>query len=386
MKMKLIKNGILFTMEKPESEKMDLLIDHGKIVKIEKEITVHDDVEVIDVKGCHVYPGFIDAHCHLGMEESSIGFEGSDINEMSHPITPHMRAIDGLNPMDETLRQAYEGGVTSVCSGPGSANVIGGSFVVYKTCGNCIDDMIVKFPAAMKCAFGENPKRVYAQKDMIKTRMNTSALLRETLFKTKEYLAKKEAANDDITKMPTFDMKLEAMIPVIKKEIPLKAHAHRSDDILTSIRIAKEFDVDMTLDHCTEGHMIVDQILKSGFHAIVGPALTHKSKFELKNMTFKTPGILNKAGVKVAIITDAPVIPQEYLPICAGLARKSGMDAYEALKAITIYPAEILGVSNRIGSLKVGKDADLVIVDGDPMEISSTIMMTMIDGEIVFRK
>ena len=382
----LIQNGNVFTMEKPGCEVMDILVDAGKIIEMGKHLAVTGDATIIDASGKNIYPGFIDAHCHLGMEETAIGFEGNDVNEMSDPITPQMRAIDALNPMDETLQNAYAGGVTTVCSGPGSANVIGGTFCVYKTYGTCIDEMIVKYPAAMKCAFGENPKRVYAQKDRIKTRMNTAALLRETLFKTKEYAAKKEAAGDDVSKLPAFDMKLEAMIPVIRKEIPLKAHAHRADDILTSIRIAKEFDLHMTLDHCTEGHLIIKQVVDSGFDAIVGPALTHKTKFELKNLTFATAGILSKAGMCVAINTDSPVVPQEYLPICAGLARKSGMDAFEALKAITINPAKILGVDDRIGSLRVGKDADLVMTEGDPLDTSGVIMMTMIDGKIVYTK
>src|SRR5699024_10820832 len=226
----------------------------------------------------------------------------------------------------------------------------------------------------------------YAQKDRIKTRMNTAALLRETLFKTKEYAAKKEAAGDDVSKLPAFDMKLEAMIPVIRKEIPLKAHAHRDDDILTSIRFGKEFDLNMTLDHCTEGHLIIKQVVDSGFDAIVGLALTHKTKFELKNLTFATAGILSKAGMCVAINTDSPVVPEEDLPICSGLASKSGMDAFEALKAITINPAKILGVDVRIGSLRVGKDADLVMTEGDPLDTSGVIMMTMIDGKIVYTK
>lgn len=382
----LIQNGNVFTMEKPGCEVMDILVDAGKIIEMGKHLAVTGDATIIDASGKNIYPGFIDAHCHLGMEETAIGFEGNDVNEMSDPITPQMRAIDALNPMDETLQNAYAGGVTTVCSGPGSANVIGGTFCVYKTYGTCIDEMIVKYPAAMKCAFGENPKRVYAQKDRIKTRMNTAALLRETLFKAKEYAAKKEAAGDDVSKLPAFDMKLEAMIPVIRKEIPLKAHAHRADDILTSIRIAKEFDLHMTLDHCTEGHLIIKQVVDSGFDAIVGPALTHKTKFELKNLTFATAGILSKAGMCVAINTDSPVVPQEYLPICAGLARKSGMDAFEALKAITINPAKILGVDDCIGSLRVGKDADLVMTEGDPLDTSGVIMMTMIDGKIVYTK
>lgn len=382
----LIKNGMIFTMrDEGVIECGDVLIDQGKIKAVGKHIKPVGDVEVIDASGKHVYPGFIDAHCHLGMEESGIRTEGDDVNEYSDPITPHMRAIDALYVMDETVEKALQAGVTSVCSGPGSANVLGGTFVVYKTYGSVIDEMIVKNPAAMKCAFGENPKMCYQDKN-IKTRMSTAALLRETLFKTKEYMTKKEAAKGDISKMPDFNMKLEAMIPVIKKEIPLKAHAHRADDIVTSIRIAKEFDLDMTLDHCTEGHLILEQVKQSGYHAIVGPALTHKSKYELRNLTFETAGILSKNGVKVAINTDSPVIPEEYLPICAGLAHKAGMDYMEALKAITINAAEILGVDDQIGSLAAGKDGDVVIANGDIFDLSTEVETVLVNGKKAYQK
>lgn len=377
-----LKNGMIYTMENAGNFIGDVKISNGKIIEIGRDLNT-ENCEVIDVTGKNVYPGFIDGHCHLGMQEAAIGFEGNDLNEMTDPITPHLRAKDGLNVMDETIDLAAAGGVTCVCSGPGSANVIGGTFTTYKTHGKNIDKMIVKDNVAMKCAFGENPKRVY-QNTKIKTRMQTAAYLRETLLKTKEYLAKKEAA-EDMTKMPAFDMKLEAMIPVIKKEIPLKTHAHRADDILTALRIACEFDVHLTLDHCTEGHLIVDEVRASGFSAFVGPALTEKSKFELKNMTFKTCGILNKAGIKIAIVTDAPVIPQEYLPLCAGLAVKHGLDEAEALKAITINPAEILGIDEFVGSIKVGKDADLVVADGNIFQTLTNVCYTFINGECVYK-
>ena len=382
--MMIIKNGLVYTMDNHEPNVMDILVEDGKIQKLDTNIEVND-AEVIDASGCNVYPGLIDAHCHLGMEEAGIRTEGNDVNEYSDPITPQVRGIDAINPMDETIMNACQGGVTTVCSGPGSANVLGGTFLIYKTYGTCIDDMIIKNPAAMKCAFGENPKMGYMD-SKIKTRMYIAALLRETLFKTKEYMEKKKAANGDASKMPAFDMKLEAMIPVMEKKMPLKAHAHRADDILTAIRIAKEFDVDMTLDHCTEGHLIVEKVLASGFDAIVGPSLTHKSKFELKNLTFDTAGILQKAGMKIAINTDSPVIPEEYLPICAGLAAKAGLSEYEALKAITINAAQILKVDDRIGSLEVGKDADIVITKGNIMEINSEIKYTLIDGKVVYQK
>lgn len=380
----LIKNGTLYTMEERGVIKGDLRIIDGKITEIKEDLQAQAEEMVLDATGKLVYPGLVEAHCHLGMEESAIRMEGNDVNESSDPLTPHMRAIDGCNPLDETIENACNAGITCVAAGPGSANVIGGTFMVYKTYGRCIDDMIIKHPAAMKCAFGENPKRVY-QDSRIKTRMNIAALLRETLFQTKEYMRRKEAAGEDIGKQPPFDMKLEAMIPVLKKEMPLKCHAHRADDMLTVLRIAKEFDVLVTLDHCTDAEIICDKIKESGFPAIVGPSLTHKSKFELAHKSFTTPKVLHEAGIKIAITTDSPVVPQEYLPLCAGLAMKEGLPEIEALKAITIYPAEILGVDDRVGSLKEGKDGDLVICSGSILDSLSQVEYTLIDSRIVYR-
>lgn len=379
--MYIIKNGLVHTMGCLNTIEADVLIEDGKIKAIGKNLE-DEGATLIDASGKNVYPGLIDGHCHLGMMETAIRFEGDDVNEMSDPITPHMRAIDGIYPCDEAVGVAAKAGITTVCSGPGSANVIGGTFTTFKTHGNIIDEMIIVDNMAMKCAFGENPKRVY-QASQIKTRMQTAAMLRNTLMKTKEYLGKKESAADDASKLPAYDMKLEAMIPVVKKEIPLKAHAHRSDDICTAIRIAKEFDVKMTLDHCTEGHLIVDAVKNSGFDCFVGPSLSDKSKFELKNLTFETPKILNEAGVKVAIITDSPVIPLEYLPLCASLAIKAGMDEYEALKAITINPAQMLGIDARVGSIEVGKDADLVITNGSIFDVMHEVEYTFINGNII---
>lgn len=381
--MLLVKNGNVFTMENEICEKLDILLDdHGKIEKVDSCIT--GDYEIIDATGCNVYPGIVEAHCHLGLQEASTREEGIDINETIDPITPHVRAIDGINIMDETVALANSYGITTVCAAPGSANVLGGQVCIYKTVGNCIDDAVLIANAAMKSAFGENPKRCY-KGSKIATRMGTAALMRETLMKAQRYMQLKEKA-EDITKMPPFDMKMEAMIPVLKREIPLKAHAHRADDILTSIRIAKEFNVRMTLDHCTEGHLIADKVKESGFDAIVGPSLTHKTKFELQNKTFETPAILHKAGVKFALTTDSPVVPQEYLPMCAGLAVKSGLPEMEALKAITINAAEIIGVGDRVGSIKEGKDADLVICKGNILFTDSEVQYTITNGKITYKR
>lgn len=383
----LIKNGKLYTMADKVYEKGSILVENGRIVAIGENLDVPEDAEVIDAEGMMVIPGIIDAHCHLGMWEDSIGFEGADGNEDVDPVTPQLRAIDSINPMDRTFEEAREGGITTVCTGPGSANVIGGTFATIKTYGNRIDDMIVKEPAAMKIAFGENPKRVYAEKKQSPTtRMATAAILREQLFKARAYNEKLERAKLDPDKKPEFDMKMEALVRVIKREIPLKAHAHRADDIFTALRIAKEFDVDITLDHCTEGHLIADELAREGKYVINGPHLTERSKYELKNKTFKTPAALWKAGIKFSITTDHPVIPIQYLPICAGLAVRDGLDEMEALKAITINAAEILGIEDRVGSLEKGKDADIVIFEGHPFELTSTTYAVLIDGKVVYRR
>ena len=370
----LFKNATIYTMEQ-EPFVGDFRIDKGVFTEVGKNLTANEGEDVQDLNGLYVFPGLVESHCHLGMEETAIRFEGDDVNEITDPITPNMRGIDGCNPMDETIESALKGGVTTVAAGPGSANVLGGTFFAYKTKGNCIDEMTIENPIAMKAAFGENPKRCYQGKK-IDTRMQISALLRETLEKTKEYLAKKEAGKD-----VAYDQKLEAMIPVVKRELPLKCHAHRADDILTAIRIAKEENIKITLDHVTDARCILPQIKESGFPCICGPALTHKSKFELANMSFETPNELYKAGILFSIITDSPVIPQQYLSLSAALAAKAGLPEYEAIKAITINPAKILGLDNRVGSIKVGKDADFVICTKNILDTQNEITAVYVDGK-----
>ena len=377
----LIKHAQIYDAVHPQPYVGDVLI-HGTVIQaIGPQLSAPGEEE-LDAQGLRLYPGFIDAHSHLGLDNYGMGFEGHDYNEMGDIVAAHLRGIDSFNPLELGVRRALEGGVTTVGTGPGSANVLGGTFFAVKTHGNCVDDMVLRDPVAMKCAFGENPKRCYQSKGN-SARMSTAAKLREMLFAAQDYLARKEAAGDDPLKKPKYDMKLEALIPVLKGEIPLKAHAHRVDDICTAIRIAKEFGVQMTLEHCTEGHLIPEVVARSGFPAAVGPTLTNASKIELVNKTFETPGVLGRAGVQVSIITDNPVIPQSYLPLCAGLAVKAGMDPFEALKAITINPAKHLGVEDRVGSLEPGKDADLVLVDGDPMVSDSYIRCVWINGEKV---
>ncbi len=381
--MLLIKNGHVKTMVGEDINGGSVLIDDdGKIVVVGLDVKAPEGCTVIDAKGRLVTPGCIDAHCHIGVINSAVRWEGNDVNEITDPITPQMRAIDGINPMDETFGAALRGGVTTACTGPGSANVVGGTFVAIKLAGKRVDKMIIKDPIAMKCAFGENPKGCYGQggKKAPMTRMATAALLRELLFKAKNYLAAKES-----DKEPAFDMKLEAMIPVMKKEIPLKAHAHRADDILTSIRIAKEFDLKLTLDHCTDGALIADELALEGYPAFVGPTFGSKTKVELINKSFTTPSVLKEAGVDVSIITDAPVIPLEYLPMCAGLASVSGLDYEYAWRAITLNPARAIGIADRVGSIEAGKDGDVVIWGDDPLKVlGAAAYTTVVDGKVVY--
>ncbi len=378
---KIIKNGLIFDAIHEQPFTADILIRDGKFAAIGENLTA-DDAEVIDASGKHVYPGFVDAHSHIGLDDSGIGFEGQDYNELNDIITPQLRAIDGFYPQDPDLLEAAHAGVTTVCTGPGSSNVVGGVFMAVKTVGKRVDKMVVNDRVAMKCAFGENPKRCYKDKNNY-CRMSTAAKLRELILKTIEYDQLKEAANGDPAKQPKFDFKLEAMLPVIHKEIPLKAHAHRADDIFTAIRIAKEFGLKLTLEHVTDGHLIVEDLIEENYPMAVGPSLTHASKFELRNKTFATPGILAKAGGQVSIITDAPVIPEQYLPLCAELAIKSGMDEFAALQAITINPAKHIGIEDRVGSIEVGKDADLVILPGTCFDIALTPDVVLINGEKV---
>ena len=384
--MLLIKNGKIMTMADKNYNCGSILIKDKKIVEIGENININssDNCKIIDAENCWVMPGIIEAHCHIGIKEERKGFEGDDCNELNESITPYIRALDGINVMDSAFHTALTSGITGVMVGPGSSNVVGGQFIFIKTHGRKIDDMAVLEPAAMKIAFGENIKTNYNQKNMMpSTRMSIAALLREELFEAQKYDQNKKNAmeNND-----SFDevFRQECWIPVINREIPLKAHVHRADDILTAIRIAKEFNLKLTLDHCTEGHLISEEIKESGFPAIVGPSLAIRNKIETQNADFKTAGILHKAGVKVAITTDHPVTRIQDLPICAGFAAREGLGVEEGLKAITINAAEICNVSDRVGSLEIGKDADIAIFDGNPMEVFTKTMYTIIDGEVVY--
>ena len=375
----IIRNAMIHDAVHPEPYQGDILIREGKLVSVGGKAAEEND-EILDASGLNAYPGFIDAHSHIGLD----GYGGPtgttyDYNEMNDICCPQLRGLDSYYAQDAAIPMALAGGVTSVAAGPGSANVLGGTFLAVKLYGNTVEEAMLSPAVAMKCAFGENPKRCYRDKSD-SARMTTAAKLREMLFKAKEYLDKKTFAGDDLSKMPAFDMKLEALIPVMKREIPLKAHAHRSDDIMTALRIAREFDLKITLEHCTEGHLIVNELKAAGVPVAVGPTLTNASKLELLNKSWTTPGILAAAGLQVSIFTDAPVIPQQYLPLCAGLAVKAGMDPFQALQAITINPARHIGLDSRIGSLEAGKDADIVLTDGDPLVSDTVVKAVFVNG------
>lgn len=376
----LIRGGLVHDAVHRDACKADILLADGKIAAIGGGLTAPADAAVFDADGLEVYPGFVDAHTHIGLDGYGIGYEGCDYNEMNDIWTPQLRAIDGINPRDPSLADARRAGVTCVCTGPGSANVLGGTFLAMKTVGDRVDKMVVRDPVAMKCAFGENPKRCYRDK-CDSTRMSTAAFLRGALMQARDYGARKQAANGDITKMPAYNQKLEALLPVLAREIPLKAHAHQANDIFTALRIAREFNLRLTLEHVTEGHLIADELAgEKDVPMAVGPSLTFASKFELQNKSWSTPAVLTAAGCHVSIITDSSVIPQQYLPLCAGMAIKAGMDPFDALKAITLNPAEHIGVADRVGSLEVGKDADLVITNGSPFEVLTEVKAVFIDG------
>ena len=382
----LLINAKIMTME-------DAVIDCGYIqIKDDKIIAVGDmssapqDDNVLDLQGKMVYPGFIDAHCHMGMAEEGLDFEGDDLNEMTDPVSPHLRGLDAINPVNQSFPEAVDAGVTTVVTGPGSANAISGQFCAIKTYGKRVDKMVLREPVAMKFALGENPKKVYNDKsETPMTRMATAALIREELSKAKRYLEDVQKAEEDPEENdpPEFDAKKEALIPVLKRELKAPIHCHRSDDIFTAVRLAEEFELDYVLIHCTEGHLIADELKEIGAPVVNGPLMCTRTKPELLHASDKTPGILSKAGLQVAICTDYNVIPIWMLPITAGYAVREGMDYMEALKAITINPARICGIEDRVGSVKVGKDADLLVYSQDPLTLAAKPDMVFINGKQV---
>lgn len=380
--MLLIKNGYIKTMVGEDIPSGCILIDDdGKISAVGADIPQPGECEIIDAEGRLVTPGLIDAHSHIGIQESAVRWEGNDISDRLDFITPNQRGIDGINPFDEAFDEALKFGVTSAAVGPGSAKLIAGTFAAVKLCGKRIDKMIIKDPVAMKCAFGENPKSSFGTASNPLSRMTIAAAIREFLKKAQKYYKSKGTEQEQ-----AYDEKLEAMIPVFKKEIPLKAHAHRSDDIFTAIRMAKEFGLRMTLDHCSEGALIAKEIAEEGYPVISGPLLNSKSKPELKHKTTATPGELYNAGVQVSITTDSPVVPLQFLAMSAGVAASEGLPYDEAWRSVTVNPAEALGISDRVGSLAAGRDADIVIWQNDPLtRVGASAYMTLIDGEIVYK-
>ncbi|WP_257347451.1 amidohydrolase [Pseudalkalibacillus decolorationis] len=379
----LIENGTIIVGTGDVIKEGKILIKEGKIEKIGcSSIESEHVTTVIDAGGKVVSPGLIDVHTHLGVHEEGIGTEGHDFNETSDPITPEVRAIDGINPREKGFEDARKAGVTTVQVLPGSANVIGGEMVTLKTVGTIVDEMVIRQPSGMKAAFGENPKRLHGTKGKAPiTRMGIAALFRKEMRKAQQYLDKKDRGKE-----VDFDLGLENLCKVLRKEVPLRAHAHRSDDIVTLIRLAKEFNIEISIEHCTEGHHIADYVAEHGFHASIGPTMSTRSKIELSDKGWNTPKVLAEAGVPISITTDHPVVGIEYLLSSAATAVKYGLDEKEAWKSITLTAARHLGIDDRVGSLEEGKDADIVIWSGDPFDLRNSVETTFINGEIVYKK
>lgn len=410
--MKAILCGKIIPVTKEIIENGHILIDDkGKIKKIGNGFDVPKDAEIIDGKDLVAFPGIIDVHCHATVWEEEIGMSLQDGNEMTDPITPQIRVLDAINPMEKGLRRAISGGVTCICVSPGSANVVGGQMTTIKTHGKIVDDMVLQETAGMKCAFGENPKRVYGSRNVMpQTRMGNLGLFRQLMIETqnymnkwddyakklkqykedlKEYKVKESKKEKDLKRpqeptKPDKNIKFEAMIPVFKKEIPLRAHAHQANDIISAVRLAKEFDVDVCIEHCTHGHQIIDFLVENKVPAIVGPTFGFRTKIELNDMSWKTIGELYKAGILVSLTADHPVVPLQYQTIYAALAHREGLPLQGAYEVITINGAKILGIEDRVGSLEEGKDADFSLFTGDPLDIQSKPAKVFIDGELVY--
>ena len=363
-----------------------ILVRDGKVAAIGARVRVPAGAEVIDATGKVIAPGLIDAHTHLGVHEEGVGWEGRDVNDLTDPVTPHLRALDAINPEELGLRDAAAEGVTAAVVLPGSGNVVGGQGVLIKTYGSIVDHMALRSPAGLKVAFGENPKRIYGdQKKMPSTRMGIAAVLRETLVRAQTYLRKVEQGREQPDKVPDRDLRLEAVGLVLRREVPMLAHCHRADDILTVLRIASEFNLEVVLEHATEAHRVLEVIAERKVPCVVGPTFGARAKVETKEKTFATPGVLARAGVPVAICSDHPVTPSASLRLYAALAINEGMDPADALKAVTLWPAQIMGVADRIGSLEVGKDADLALYSGDPFDLTTRVERVLIDGRDVPR-
>ena len=376
--MHAIVGGTVFTMRGSVLNRGTILIKDGKIVAVGNDIKIPKQAEIYDATGMVVMPGFIDAHTHLGIVEEIYRIEGDDVNENTDPVTPHLRAIDAVNPADLGFKDALAAGITTVVTGPGSSNIIGGEMAAIKTCGSVIDDMVIRFPVGLKAALGENPKRSYgADKKSPATRMASAAILRETLVKGMEYLKK-----INLPDQAERDLKMEAIARVLRREIPLRLHAHRADDIMTALRIGAEFNLLLVIEHCTEGHLIADRLASAGVPAVVGPVMVSRAKVELKDRSLETAAALAKKGVNFAIMTDHPVVPIQYLAISAGLTVRGGLSEEQALKSITINAARLLGLDDRIGSIAQGLDGDIVILSGHPFDLRTIIKRVYINGSV----
>ncbi len=367
-----------------------VLIADGKIVAVGAGLAVPEGASVIDATGSWLLPGFIEAHGHVGASEEAEGWAGQDTNETTDPVTAQVRVIDAINPADLGFRDAIGGGVLAVNVNPGSANPIGGQTVAMKCWGRTVDQMALRQPSGMKSALGENPKRVYGEKNKTpNTRLGTAAVIRGALVDAANYLQRIEAEQrkpEDERKPVDRDLKLEALGRVLRKEIPWRQHCHRADDIATALRIADEFGYELVIDHGTEAHLLADIIAARGVPVIIGPLFTSRSKVELRNRSLANPGKLARAGVTIAITTDHPVVPINFLVHQASLAVKEGLDRQTALRALTINPARIIGVADRLGSIEVGKDADLVLWSGDPLDVLSTVQRAFVDGQEIFAR
>ena len=383
----LIQNGVVHPMDAPVIPRGFVLLEGDKIAAVGpmEALPAGYSGEVLDAEGGHILPGFIDAHCHLGLFGDALGFEADDGNESTDPCTPQLRAVDGVNPLDRGFREAREGGVTTVLTGPGSANPIAGQFAALKTDGRWVDEMVVKAPIAMKFALGENPKSVYNErKETPVTRMATAAIIRENLAKAQEYQDKQSKAEEDPDEdVPDYDAKLEALAPVATGALPAHFHAHRADDIATAVRISGEFGLKLVVVHGTEGYLVPELLAQANVPVITGPCLTDRSKPELVGQTLSNPARLRAAGVKVAICTDHPETPIQYLPLCAAMAVRGGMEPEDALAAITRDAAEIAGISKRVGTLTPGKDADVVVTSGHPFDWNGEIRAVFLSGKRV---
>lgn len=381
-----IYNAQIFPMNAPPVELGYVKIDGDKISEISSGTPQDISENDIDAGGKIMFPGFIDAHCHLGLLGDGMGIEGDDVNEDTDPVTPHLRTIDGLNFTDKYFEDAVKAGVTTAITGVGSCNPVGGDFIAVKTYGRCADEMFIK-QVGIKFALGENPKSTYSDKDMGPvTRMATAGLIREALYKAQRYMDDTQTAIENDDDLPEYDIKCEALIPLLKREVKAHFHCHRADDIMTAVRIAEEFDLDYVLVHCTEGHLIADLLGKRKANAIVGPVICDRGKPELSKMTTKNAGILYNNGVNIAICTDHPELPVDYLTASVAYCIKAGLPTMEGLKAITSTPAEMMGLDDKIGTISVGKDADLILLNGDPFEIMTEVTMTMINGKVVYQK